>query len=215
MKIRKIMAFFMILPTLIFANTENDSQDKTDIQDNFYYSIEFPEIKINGKSLEEINKEFDKRMERTMNEFNKEFEQLKKSQSENVIEHSTKINEYTNSFGIISVVIENYQYTGGAHGNTKIESHNYDIKENKELKFDDIFKPEAKEMFETAILQIVKDNNEKKYFDNIEKINLDTAIMYFKEDNVIFKFPQYEIAPYSSGMPEFNFHKDKVKEFLK
>ena len=39
--------------------------------------------------------------------------------------------------------------------------------------------------------------------------------MYFEGNSVVFLYPHYEIAPYSSGMPIFKFDKKDIKKFVK
>ena len=52
------------------------------------------------------------------------------------------------------------------------------------------------------------------FFDNAES-NVKNTVMYFDGDNVVFLYPHYEIAPYSSGMPVFKFDKKDIKKYVK
>ena len=123
--------------------------------------------------------------------------------------------EYKNSFGVASVVTDNYTYTGGANGMTVLSSYNIDSSNGKILTFDDVFIRSAKQSFEKGILQIVKNNKSGKYLSDIENVNLDDAVMYFDGDYIVFKFQQYMISPHSSRNPAFRYNKDVVKPFIK
>ncbi|ADL50098.1 DUF3298 and DUF4163 domain-containing protein [Clostridium cellulovorans] len=110
---------------------------------------------------------------------------------------------------ILSYNITYYQYSGGAHGITYVESVNLDLINSKKLNLKDIFKKgvDYKALINTRIKE------------DISK----TPELYFKEENLGFKgiknnqefylndkglviyFSLYEIAPYVAGIPEFMF----------
>lgn len=123
-----------------------------------------------------------------------------------------------NSFGILSIILKTYTYEGGAHGNTFWDSYNIKLKNHTLLNFDAIFKENARDYFNMKINDLIE--NKKKvvntagdevvFFENVE-VNIDNAVMYFEGDNVVFVFPLYELAPYSSGMPVFKFNKKELK----
>ncbi|WP_308576226.1 PdaC/SigV domain-containing protein [uncultured Fusobacterium sp.] len=127
-----------------------------------------------------------------------------------------------NNFGIISIVLKIYLYTGGAHGNTTLETYNIGTKNLKLINFESFFNENAQSYFEMKINDAIE--NEKKvkntngeevvFFENPE-VNIKNAVMYFEGDNIKFVFPLYELAPYSSGMPVFEFSKDEIKKYMK
>ena len=144
-----------------------------------------------------------------------EGKELKKAGSSAKAETKINFEQYNNSFGITSIVTNNYFYTGGANGATVLSNYNFDSTTGKVLKFNDIFNEKAKQAFEKGILQIVKNNKSGKYFSDTNIINLDDAVMYFDGDYIVFKFQEYQISPGSSGNPAFRYHKDAVKSFFK
>lgn len=127
-----------------------------------------------------------------------------------------------NSFGILSIILKTYTYEGGAHGNTIWDTYNIELKNYSLLNFDNVFNENAKSYFNMKINDLI--TNKKKvvntsgdeviFFENAE-VNIESAAMYFEGDNVVFVFPLYELAPYSSGMPVFKFNKKELKNYLK
>lgn len=133
-----------------------------------------------------------------------------------------------NNFNILSIVVTTYTYQGGAHGITSIESYNINRKDYSLLNYDMIFDENAEDYFNMRMNDIItasRENNgsrkalntdgkEVLFFDNAES-NVKNTVMYFDGDNVVFLYPHYEIAPYSSGMPIFKFDKKDIKKYVK
>lgn len=107
----------------------------------------------------------------------------------------------------LSLYFDRYEFTGGAHGNTIRSSDTWDIQNAHRIALEEIY-PSYK-LFITRIIsgeiaaQIKRGGS---YFDDYEK----NVEQYFNPENFYLKpagltvyFQQYEIAPYSSGIPEF------------
>ncbi|WP_291259571.1 DUF3298 domain-containing protein [Fusobacterium sp.] len=43
---------------------------------------------------------------------------------------------------------------------------------------------------------------------------MENAVVYFDSNNVVFVFREYDLSPYSSGMPVFKFNKKDIKRYL-
>ena len=127
-----------------------------------------------------------------------------------------------NGFGITSIVVEKYTYTGGAHGNTTLETYNIGDKDLKLINFESFFNDNAQSYFEMKINDAIENKERVKningeeviFFENPE-VNIKNAVIYFEGDSVKFVFPLYDLAPYSSGMPIFKFSKDEIKKYMK
>ncbi len=124
---------------------------------------------------------------------------------------SYKINKGTEN--ILDIIISSYTYTGGAHGMAYDTVYHLNTLNGKELNFDDIFKSGAKEYFEKKILAQMAQEPDN-YFEDA-KPNIDEANFYFDNGELVIVFGLYAIAPYVSGMPEFHFKKDDIKQWLK
>lgn len=108
---------------------------------------------------------------------------------------------------LVSFYIDYYQFTGGAHGLTTRRAYTLDVKNGNKLKIKDLFKNgyDYKSFIDKEIKKQV-DANKEKYFDGLEGFNgiNDEVKFYINGDNLVIYYGQYEIAPYSSGIPEFN-----------
>lgn len=127
-----------------------------------------------------------------------------------------------NSFGITSILLKKYTYTGGAHGNTTLETYNISEKNLKLINFEAFFNENAQSYFEMKINDAIENKERVKntigeevvFFENPE-VNIKNTVMYFEGDSVKFVFPLYDLAPYSSGMPIFKFDKKEVKKYIR
>ena len=212
---KKIIVPFLLISSMAFADIEVGSIKKEKNSKEFNYSITLPQFKFNGKPMKDLNGAFTNEVLTAVRKVTAEGEELKNAGSAAKAENVIDFKEYKNSFGVTSVVTDNYTYTGGANGMTVLSSYNIDNSNGKILTFDDIFIRSAKQSFEKGILQIVKNNKSGRYLNDIESINLDDAIMYFDGDYIVFKFQQYIISPRSSGNPTFRYNKETVKSFIK
>ena len=212
---KKIIVPFLLISSMAFADIEVGSIKKEKNSKEFNYSITLPQFKFKGKPMKDLNGAFTNEVLTAVRKVTAEGEELKNAGSAAKAENVIDFKEYKNSFGVTSVVTDNYTYTGGANGMTVLSSYNIDNSNGKILTFDDIFIRSAKQSFEKGILQIVKNNKSGRYLNDIESINLDDAVMYFDGDYIVFKFQQYIISPRSSGNPTFRYNKETVKSFIK
>lgn len=128
---------------------------------------------------------------------------------------------HKNDFGVLSITLMTNAYTGGAHYVNKLESFNINLKDNSILLFDKLIKEDGIEYFNMRINDMIK-NKEKvvnlqgkevMFFENCDA-NVINSVIYFEGDKMVFVFPEYDLAPYSSGMPVFKFNKKDVKKYL-
>lgn len=182
------------------------------------YHIEYPSI-ASGSYLAGVEK---------FNSYNKELALEVKRKSENELyneainvykynkEHGypTMVYEVYRTFEItlndkqlISLYIDEYIFTGGAHGNTVRTSQTWNLGNGKILKLEDLFKDPY---FLLEILQSINfqiKSNPDKYFEDTCGLVLETfnpQNYYLTENNeVVIYFQQYDIAPYSSGISTF------------
>ncbi len=111
-----------------------------------------------------------------------------------------------NSWKIISLFIDEYTFTGGAHGSTIRSSQTWDLSRGRQIELYQFFNNPY------FILQILKDikmqieENPEIYFDDACCLLIDTfnpQSFYLDQRSIIIYFQQYDIAPYSSGIREF------------
>ena len=113
--------------------------------------------------------------------------------------------------GLLSLYQDRYTYTGGAHGNTLRCSNTWSLRNARLLPMHDFFVCGGNyrcTIINNVIGQIEHRNQEQPglFFDDYEKLVRQT----FREENyylvpqgMMVYFQQYDIAPYSTGIPEF------------
>lgn len=116
-----------------------------------------------------------------------------------------------NNDNILSLYSDEYIFSSGAHGSTIRSSQNWNLRTGEEFNLQSVFANNP-----NYVLYILKEinndikeqieNGSNQYFDNycelvINSLNLDNFYLY--NDDVIIFFQQYDIAPYSSGIPTF------------
>lgn len=112
-----------------------------------------------------------------------------------------------NKKDVLSFFIDYYQFTGGAHGITTKRAYTLDRKTGYSLTLDKLFKKgyDYKKVINSEIKsQISKDK--EKYFDSgalFKGVDENTKF-YLNGENLVIYYGSYEIAPYASGLPEFN-----------
>lgn len=195
--------------------------------------VKYPEYsEVQNKELgEKINKRIQEKIKKDIAELTKESEQLQKDLAgmkdyearpyDYVVTYSQK----ANAFGIISIKMDYYYYTGGAHGNTISEVLNYDMKTGEEVSFDKLFKKEGYRQYIEAKIKEKTDELNKKIREenkieekdysvyNFEKLP-EKPSYYLDGEKLVIVFGQYEIAPYSEGMPEFSFEKKEIQKYM-
>lgn len=123
---------------------------------------------------------------------------------------------------VISLYIDRYEYTGGAHGMTNRSADTWSLDKGKRMLLSDFF-PGQKDYIELIINNInnqIKnqiENGNDYYFDDYENLvreNFNERNFYIVPDGVTIFFQLYEIAPYSSGIMTFliPFEKNVVKQ---
>lgn len=107
---------------------------------------------------------------------------------------------------VISFTISGYQYTGGAHGGSWVDSFLVDRKTGKLIT--DSLKVNNKIVF-NKIQKYINDNPLGIFFSEryTAKELMDSAVAYQTgKDTVGIMYLSYSVAPYAAGMPEFEYN---------
>ncbi len=112
---------------------------------------------------------------------------------------------------LLSLYCDEYTFTGGAHGSTVRKSQNWDLELARQISLQAFSKGNP-----YFIIDILKQINEQiakqiedgtgAYFPEYCQLVLETFNLesfYLTPKGIIIFFQQYDIAPYSSGIPEF------------
>jgi len=125
-----------------------------------------------------------------------------------------------NSKEFCCIVLDHYEYTGGAHGNYFSTGYNIRISDGELLSLQDIIKENSFDLltyeFEEALLELysVESIQEAPLFN--EEINItDEQDFYIIPGSLVLQFDPYEIAPYSEGEIQVEIPFENIKDILK
>ena len=186
------------------------------------YKIQYPQI---NSSNYELGKN-------VFNQYNKEKAiQLEKQITNELFKEAKELYDYNSSHGypimvyeilltysitynkgfIISLYSDLYEFVGGAHGTTLRTSQNWDLHTGIQLPLAYFYPNNS-----YYIIDILKEinsqikeqieNGSNQYFDNYCELVLETFKLdnyYLTKNALAIFFQQYDIAPYSSGIPVF------------
>ncbi|MCX7614514.1 MAG: DUF4163 domain-containing protein [Clostridiales bacterium] len=126
-----------------------------------------------------------------------------------------------NQNNLLSIVLLNYQYTGGAHGGTDQIAYTFDLNTGKILELGDLMKKDSgyatyiNSEIRKAIDERVKADILYEFEDGkFESIRQDPDF-YLSNDAVVIYFQEYEYFPYAAGIQEFSIPYTNLNEQLK
>lgn len=114
-----------------------------------------------------------------------------------------KVHRHVN---VLSITILYYTDTGGAHGNSFRVPYNYDLRTGDELKLKDLFVPGYNYMpvINQEIKRQIRQQPDLYYHDQYAfKTVKPDQTFYLSPDSLVIYFNPYDIAPFSTGIPEF------------
>lgn len=117
---------------------------------------------------------------------------------------------------VISLYIDEYTFTGGAHGSTDRESQNWDMVIGCNIPLFSFFLHSPYFLL-PILLEINRqiEEHSQYYFDNYCLLVLQTFSpfhYYLENGSMVIFFEQYDIAPYSTGIPTFPIQTDILKD---
>lgn len=117
----------------------------------------------------------------------------------NLIEAVMNYTVHYSGDDILSIQLDSYYFYGGAHGMTSPVGYNFDLKTGKNIPFMALFDFRPSEI--NAAIFNHTSQNRIPLFDDFDGIKSYPSNYCIKApDTAIMIFPQYAIAPYSSGI---------------
>lgn len=184
------------------------------------YKIEYPKIIGNSIGIHRFNRfNFIKAIKLKQYVEKNLFREAKELYDFNMSNgYPTMIYEIVSNFTItlnknpyVSLYSDEYIFSGGAHGTTTRTSQNWNIQTGSQINLNELFDCNC-----DYVLYILKDinnqieeqiaNGTNYYFDNYCNLvlnSIDLNSFYLDNKYVNIYFQQYDIAPYSSGIPTF------------
>ena len=105
---------------------------------------------------------------------------------------------------LLSLTLRTYQFTGGAHGSSTLEGYTFKLATGQLLKYSELFNFDfaSRQSLNEKIAAQIRER-QIPIFEPYGGVS-DNPGFYMKAKNkVVLVFQQYEIAPYSSGILEF------------
>ncbi|WP_299894114.1 DUF3298 and DUF4163 domain-containing protein [uncultured Aquimarina sp.] len=181
--------------------------------------------RIEKAACDALNIEDDNKVdniENALKSFNSSYLEMKKEFPDEIIPYEASINcdiSFQNE-NMLSVLIESYIFTGGAHGSGNSNYLNIDLKTgdiiNNEgfIKDDKGFKDFAEKVFrETHNIPKNESINSTGYFFENDTFHLPSTIG-FTEEHIILLYNQYEVSSYAEGPIEIKLSKEKALAYL-
>lgn len=168
----------------------------------------------NNKAQNQVNKILLQHIKHSYKRYFKWMKEMEKMKTDPIckespsvckIEYITNYKVKFNSNNKLSILFNDYQFTGGAHGNTVISSYNFDLKSGNQLTLDDFLPSEREyEQVTNYALAYMKNHPEIFYSDSTEfadfKVTNETNF-FLSDKGIVLIFQQYEVGPYVSGNP--------------
>lgn len=214
-----IFLFTSSYPQAMLINEKTKSDKKIEIVDKVIKStekvleidVEIPQI--NGLNDKTKEKEFNDLIVKWTEDWIKDIKQITKENFYPGLSTAfpyqavAKYKVGRNDERVLSLYIDYYQFTGGAHGITTRKAYSLDIDSGKILSIKDLFKTDYK--YDEAINSEIRkqiETDKDKYFSGKEGFNgiSENQNYYLVDDSIVIYFQQYEIAPYAAGIVEFN-----------
>ncbi len=161
-------------------------------------------------------------LKEAISQFNSSYQNISEEFPEEIVPYEATI-DCELSFqcpGLISVVMDSYIFTGGAHGNGTVSYINIDTKTGKQFSNKSLFKNYNE--FEDYVEKIFRTQHEIP-----EKESINSTGFFFEDDTfslpltigftdkeVILYYNQYEINSYAEGPIELKLNKEEVASFF-
>ena len=117
---------------------------------------------------------------------------------------------------ILSLVLFDYQYYGGAHGITRQISHTFDIKTGREYDLADLM--EGGSGYEGYINDFIRQDIVKEGLEDAQLVKFESIAddqnYYLSNKGLVIYFQQYEYFPYAAGIPEYNLPYDGLERYF-
>lgn len=207
---------------------ENEIKVETEIIkpniDGAEIDIKIPVIKglKDSQYQEELNHLIKTHTEENIKKFEEDLEELKKLDVEwkpqMIVGYDVKSCE-----DILSIVVDTYIFTGGAHGSSRRDYYNVHIDKNQTVQISDLF--EEGSNFKSVINDEIKKeikrqiaDEAKSYFTDSKKfVTIDDSHDFYidKDGSIVITFQPYDITPWYMGHPEFKIPNKSIAHILK
>ncbi|MBX2928139.1 MAG: DUF3298 and DUF4163 domain-containing protein [Saprospiraceae bacterium] len=119
-------------------------------------------------------------------------------------EQNASVEVLYNQNNLLTLGYWDYWYGGGAHGNYATLLATYDLQNRKEIKLEDVFRPEYETKLGPTLAQAVRSRFSLSASEPLSAVLFDDEVAPTENfgltgKGVIFNYPPYEIGPYAIG----------------
>lgn len=121
----------------------------------------------------------------------------------------------TNQRGVLSLTIEHYSYSGGAHGITYIVGLTFDLETGKSYSLGKLFKKDSN--YVSVLSNIISNQIKARDIPVLEpfkSINPNQDF-YIADKSLVVYFQLYDLTPYAFGFPYFPISIYKIEDLIK
>lgn len=126
-----------------------------------------------------------------------------------------------NQQDLLSVILTDYQFLGGAHGSTYQSSYTFDLTTGKTLSLSDLMQSgtDYTAYFNSGIRKAIDERVASGLLYEFETGKFssigDNPAYYLTENGIVFYFQQYDYFPYAAGIQTFSFPYSDLSKLLK
>lgn len=167
-------------------------------------TFDYPQVTglISKSAQDKINETLAKHVRASYNAY-MELERTEQEHREYKMSYEVKYNENN----LLSILIYDYMYTGGAHGMSTVTAYNFNVLTGQRLYLSDVAKSQSalNKIKKYAITDLTNRANrgEAIFTEELSGIEINSQRpFYFTANGIVIKFYEYEVAPYAAGMPE-------------
>jgi hypothetical protein len=201
------------------SNNENNKYkivDKKETDETSAYTVDITYPAIENYSDKKVQDDFNQFVFDNVLKFTKEVKFTEPGDSKNTLEFNYKVEQQGDRF--VSILMNGSVYTGGAHPNPVLFAINYDLKNNKEVKFSDLSSSGL--AFTNAVSEITTKELQTKFGGDFipegAAANEDNfQIFTFNKEKLIITFNAYQVGPYAIGTPAVEIPLSKLSSYLK
>lgn len=120
--------------------------------------------------------------------------------------------------GLLTLSMESYEYTGGAHGQPNVGYFHWDVKRQQWLQLEDLLVPGQEAAFWTLAEQVHQDWLNAQELDESFRDSWPfdkTDDVFFNKQGLVLQYNVYHIAPYAMGQPQLTLPYAALKGILR
>ncbi|WP_025717836.1 PdaC/SigV domain-containing protein [Paenibacillus sp. 1-18] len=172
------------------------------------YKIKYPQIsgsQLNPEAQQAINSVLKKQADRVL-AAGKKMMAEGEATTERPYEFGNDFAVAYNKDGILSVIMQDYSYTGGAHGMTARKGYTFSLADGKLLQLSDVLKanPNYKKFLNADLKKKIDALQSGEAFGKFKELAADQDF-YVTNSGITIVFSLYDYAPYAYGIPEFTY----------